>query len=218
MSQSGSDWARLFRVATSLIRQVNAEQLIVDSWSFGGGTAMMLQIDHRESHDIDIFLADAQILSYLDPKLRDFEFEIRPSDYTGDGSQFLKLAFDGIGEIDFVVGAALTQHPTTSRTVEGEEVRLETLAEIITKKIYYRGASIKPRDIFDIAAAAKHHRAPVVEALQGYRNEVATTLAAIERLNPEFVNAAIAALAIKDAYRPVAHTAIADAKAFLQSV
>ncbi len=169
MSPSRSDWARLFRVATSLIRQVNAEQVIVDSWSFGGGTAMMLQIDHRESHDIDIFLADAQLLSYLDPKLRDFEFEIRPSDYTGDGSQFLKLAFEGIGEIDFVVGSALTQHPTTMQTVEGEEVRLETLA-------------------------------------------------AIERLNPEFVNAAIAGLAIKDSHRPIARTAIADARELLQAV
>ena len=218
VSQNRSDWARLFRVATSLIRQVNAEQLIVDSWSFGGGTAMMLQIDHRESHDIDIFLADAQLLSYLDPKLRDFEFEIRPSDYTGDGSQFLKLAFAGIGEIDFVVGAALTQHPTTARTVEGEEIRLETLAEIIAKKIYYRGASIKPRDIFNIAAAARHHQAPVVEALRGYRNEVARTLAAIECLNPEFVNATIATLAIKDSYWAIARTAIADARALLQSV
>jgi hypothetical protein len=32
------DWARLFRIACSLIRQVNSEQLIIDSWSFGGGT------------------------------------------------------------------------------------------------------------------------------------------------------------------------------------
>jgi hypothetical protein len=53
---------RLFHIACSLIRQVNSEQTIVDSWSFGGGTAMMLQIDHRESHDIDIFLPDAQLL------------------------------------------------------------------------------------------------------------------------------------------------------------
>ncbi|MEO9132390.1 MAG: nucleotidyl transferase AbiEii/AbiGii toxin family protein [Sphingomonas sp.] len=29
-------------------------------WSFGGGTALMLMIDHRESHDIDIFLDDAR--------------------------------------------------------------------------------------------------------------------------------------------------------------
>jgi hypothetical protein len=55
MSAGGADWARLFRIACALIRQVNSEQIIIDSWPLGGGTAMMLQIDHRESHDIDIF-------------------------------------------------------------------------------------------------------------------------------------------------------------------
>lgn len=42
MSADGPNWTRLFRIACSLIRQVNSEQLIIDSWSFGGGTAMML--------------------------------------------------------------------------------------------------------------------------------------------------------------------------------
>ena len=40
MSAVRPGWARLFRIACSLIRQVNSEQLIIDSWSFGGGTAM----------------------------------------------------------------------------------------------------------------------------------------------------------------------------------
>jgi hypothetical protein len=126
VSASGSDWARLFRIACSLIRQVNSEQVIIDSWSFGGGTAMMLQVGHRESHDVDIFLSDAQLLPFLDPKLHDFEFETKPSDYGGDGTGFIKLAFAGIGEIDFIVGQALTDTPTTKRTIEGEDVDLET--------------------------------------------------------------------------------------------
>ncbi|MDI4237121.1 nucleotidyl transferase AbiEii/AbiGii toxin family protein [Bradyrhizobium sp. Arg237L] len=95
MSAVRLDWARLFRIACSLIRQVNSEQLIIDSWSFGGGTTMMLQIGHRESRDVDIFLPDAQLLPFLDPKLHDFEFDIWPSDYGGDGTGFLKLAFEG---------------------------------------------------------------------------------------------------------------------------
>jgi Nucleotidyl transferase AbiEii toxin, Type IV TA system len=166
VSASGPRWARLFRTACSLIRQVNSEQVIVDSWSLGGGTAMMLQIDHRESNDVDIFLPDPQLLSFLDPRLHDFEFEIRPSDCRGDGAGFIKLAFDNIGEIDFIVGHAMTDTPTTKRTIESEYVDLETVAEIIAKKIHYRGASIKPRDIFDIAAAAKLDRNSIVEALR----------------------------------------------------
>ncbi len=158
MTSHRSHWARLFGIACSLIRQVNSKDVIIDSWSFGGGTAMMLQIDHRESHDVDIFLDDPQLLPFLDPKLHDFEFETKPSDYSGDGSSFLKLAFDDIGEIDFIVGPALTQMPTTRQVVEGEEVALETVAEIVTKKIHHRGSHIRPRDIFDVAAAAMHDR------------------------------------------------------------
>ena len=180
--------------------------------------AMMLQIDHRESHDIDIFLADAQLLSFLDPKLSDLEFETSPSDYTSDGSSFLKLAFDGVGEIDFVVGYPMTDVPTVKRIVEGEEVYLETVAEIITKKIYYRGASIKPRDIFDIAAAVRHHRVEMVDPLRAYKDDVAKTLTALERLNPDFVNAAIAALAIRDPYKPTVGTAFEDARNLLRSI
>jgi hypothetical protein len=29
----------------------------------GGGTAMMMQIDHRSSRDIDIFVSDPQLLA-----------------------------------------------------------------------------------------------------------------------------------------------------------
>ncbi|WP_051390110.1 nucleotidyl transferase AbiEii/AbiGii toxin family protein [Bradyrhizobium sp. Ec3.3] len=218
MSAAGPGWTRLFHIACSLIRQVNAEQTIVDSWSFGGGTAMMLQIGHRESHDVDIFLPDAQLLPFLDPKLRDFEFEILPSDYGGDGSGFIKLAFDEIGEIDFIVGQALTTPAVTRLTVENEKVDLETVAEIITKKIHYRGSSIKPRDIFDIAAAAKHDRDAIVSALKDHKDDVAKTLGTLERLNPDFVNATIAELTIKDPFKPIAQTALEDAKALLQSI
>jgi hypothetical protein len=83
---SQSDWARLFRIASALIRQVNSERSIIDHWTFGGGTAMMLQINHRESRDVDIFLSDPQLLPFLDPQKHDFEFEIRPAASEGDGA------------------------------------------------------------------------------------------------------------------------------------
>jgi Nucleotidyl transferase AbiEii toxin, Type IV TA system len=214
-SSVAPDWARLFRIACSIIRQANSPQSVIEDWTLGGGTAMMLQIDHRESHDIDIFLSDPQQLPFLDPQTHDFQFEIQPADYRGDGNRFLKLAFQGIGEIDFIVANSLTSAPTTSMTVEGEDVQIETIPEIITKKIYHRGLSIKPRDIFDIAAAGQQHAASIIDELKLYRNEVIGALSTMEKLNPEFLDRAISELAIKPEYETIAKTARERAKEIL---
>jgi hypothetical protein len=212
------DWVKLFRIARALIRQVNSEQSVIDHWTFGGGTAMMLQIGHRESQDVDIFLSDPQWLSFFDPQKHDFQFEIRPTDYDGDGSRFQRLAFKEIGKIDFIIARAMTPVPTTQATIEGETTLLETIPEIIAKKICYRGSSIKPRDIFDVAAAAERHADAVIQALRSYPAEVKTALAVIDRLNPDFVNRAIAQLAITDNFRPIAQTALQRANDLLRAV
>lgn len=213
-----SNWARLFRVACALIRQVNSKESIIDNWTFGGGTAMMLQIDHRESRDVDIFLPDPQLLPFLDPQTHDFTFEIQPADYKGDGAKSLKLVFENIGEIDFIVGGSLTSTPTKSTTVEGEVVQLETIPEIITKKVYHRGSSIQPRDIFDIAAGGDAYAASIISELKPYKDEVTKTLPVVERLNPDFVNKAIADLAIKPNYEAISKTAIERTKEILRAV
>lgn len=198
-----------------MIRQVNAEREIIDYWTCGGGTAMMLQIDHRISHDVDIFLADPHVLPFLDPQKHDFHFEI--ADYKGDGVRLMKLGFE-FGEIDFIVAPSLTSSPTTRATVEGEMVLLETIPEIIAKKIYHRGDSIAPRDIFDIAAASEKHAESIIKELASYRDSVTSTLAAIDRLKPDFVSAVINQLSIKDPYKPIANVALERTKDLLRAV
>ena len=113
---------------------------------------------------------------------------------------------------------AVTDTPTTTQTIEGEDVDLETVAEIIAKKLHYRGATIKPRDIFDIAAAARGDRNSIIRALKPHKDDVAQTLGAIERLKPDFVNATIAELAIKDSFKPIVATALGDAIELLKSI
>jgi hypothetical protein len=179
---------------------------------------MMIQIGHRESQDVDVFLTDPQLLSLLDPQKRDFQFEIWPADYDGDGARFQKLAFKDVGEIDFIVARAMTPSPTIQTRIEGEPTLLETIPEIIAKKIYYRGSSIKPRDIFDIAAGGEQHADSIIDALRPYRTEVQRTLGVIDRLKPDFVNRAIAQLAIKDRFRPIAETALQKASQLLRAV
>jgi hypothetical protein len=95
---------------------------------------------------------------------------------------------------------------------------LETVPEIITKKIYHRGASIKPRDIFDIAAAAKSHREGIVQALRQYPDRVKATLKTMDKLNPEFVETAIAQLMIQEKFKDVAENALDETKSILRSI
>jgi hypothetical protein len=112
----------------------------------------------------------------------------------------------------------MTSSPTTQCVIEDEPVELETIAEIIVKKIYHRGSSIRPRDIFDIAAAGESLADAIIEALRFYRPEVAKALAAVNKLNPDFVNGAIAELAIKDQFKSTAKTAIERTTKILSAV
>jgi hypothetical protein len=201
-SRRPSEWRRLFGIAVDLIEQLRENAGGFDfEWSFGGGTAMMIQIGHRESHDINIFLDDPQLLGFIDPSRSHLRLDLAPSDYQGDGLRFQKFAFESVGEIDFIVAGTLTQMPFDIREVEGRAVRLETVPEIIAKKVYYRGSEAKPRDIFDIAAAARFKLEPVVDALRAFPDQVFRTKERLEKLNPEFVDRAIADLMIMPDFR-----------------
>jgi len=57
---------------------------------------MMIQIGQRESHDIDIFLDDPQLLGFIDPSRSALHFDMMPADYLGDGLRFLKFAFEQV--------------------------------------------------------------------------------------------------------------------------
>jgi predicted nucleotidyltransferase component of viral defense system len=140
-------WEALFTRALALIDSASAQGADV-AWSFGGGTVLMRRHRHRFSKDIDIFVPDPQYLGYLTPRLNDLAASMT-ADYVEE-SNFLRLAFPE-GEIDFIASASLTANPTRSETILGREVRVETTAEIIAKKVWHRGKAFKARDLFDLA-------------------------------------------------------------------
>ncbi|MEY9101504.1 hypothetical protein ABIA24_004477 [Sinorhizobium fredii] len=83
IEQLASRWGDLFDQAGRIIDQANSELTLIDNWTFGGGTALMLQIDHRESFDVDIFLDDPQVLPYLNPKTQGYTLDISSVGYEG---------------------------------------------------------------------------------------------------------------------------------------
>ena len=56
--------------------------------------------------------------------------------------------------LDIVVGTPLTEQPFEIVRHEGREIKVETGAEIIAKKMWHRGDRAKARDLFDLCAVA----------------------------------------------------------------
>ena len=208
MVPAASRWRDLLQEAFSILDCVNKDFQIIDSWSFGGGTAMMIQIDHRESHDVDLFLDDPQLLPYVEAAVAEMQFALGEATYNGDGSGHLKIAFDGIGEIDFIVTGHITNAPTTDQEIEGRSVALETVPEIIAKKVRYRGSRIQPRDIFDIAAAVEAGQSDdILVALSTIPDYAAEAVARIEALSEDYVSTSIAQLALRENSKSLIDTA-----------
>jgi nucleotidyltransferase AbiEii toxin of type IV toxin-antitoxin system len=173
------DWEPLFVHALKII---DAAEAIIGpfSWSFGGGTVLMLRYQHRYSRDIDIFLRDPQFIGHMTPRLSPIA-EAVSDDYDEQG-EFVKLRLPG-GEIDFIGTGWLTPDPYHAESLMGRSVNLETPAEIIAKKVLYRAASFKARDLFDlavvldnepdaireIAPVIREHRALLETRVQKYR-------------------------------------------------
>jgi hypothetical protein len=152
-------WKLLLREALACLDATSARGVTIPGWTFGGGTVLMIRHGHRLSRDIDLFLTDAQFLPCLSPRLSD-ALEGRVRDYLEESAS-LKLVFDA-GEVDFIVAPSLLGLPTEPLTFEGRVVPTDASAEILAKKLYYRGAMLKVRDVFDLAVVLA--REPGVDA------------------------------------------------------
>ncbi|MEC4683337.1 MAG: hypothetical protein VST70_06645 [Nitrospirota bacterium] len=71
----------------------------------GDGTRLMLELSHRISRDIDLFIRDPQWIGLISPRLNDKVGDLVQG-YEEDAT-FLKLKFFE-GEIDFIVRMSLT--------------------------------------------------------------------------------------------------------------
>lgn len=143
-------WAALFASALTLTDHL-ATVIANPVWTFGGGTVLMLRLNHRHSRDIDLFVPDPQYLGHVTPRLSD-PAENLTTDYV-EAAEYVKLLMPA-GEIDIVVGTPLTDSPWEVVMHRGRRILVETNAEIVAKKMHYRGNQAKARDLFDLCAVA----------------------------------------------------------------
>lgn len=155
-------WEALFQRALQILDCAPRAGAMLRDWSFGGGTVLMRRHRHRLSTDIDIFLPDPQLIGHLSPRLNP-AIESLTSDYDEQANS-LKLYFPQ-GEIDFVVSGFLTANPVAIERIHGRDVNVETSAEIIAKKVWYRGADLTARDLFDFALVVEREPWMLAEAM-----------------------------------------------------
>ena len=96
----------------------------------GGGTRLMLELSHRISRDIDLFIRDPQWIGLMSPRLNDKVGDLVQG-YEEDAT-FLKLKFSE-GEIDFIVRMSLTG--LLPESSEKSLFLLEPVEEVLAKKL-----------------------------------------------------------------------------------
>lgn len=137
-------WRKLERLAKAIVEDASERAGTALEPLLGGGTRLMLAIEHRISDDIDLFIRDPQWLGYITPRLNDrFEHVISAYD---EGATSLKLRC-AEGEIDFIVGMSLLGQK--QERADDSLFALEPVAEVLAKKLFYRGWALTPRDLFD---------------------------------------------------------------------
>jgi len=130
--------------------------------ALGGGTALAGKYwEHRFSTDIDIFIhknsiGDKSLLAHHKWS-RKVEQEMKKIGYSGDmkfQNIYLEFTITDESKIQFFDTKNFTKNPyTATKLWEFEEINIESIEEIIAKKIQYRGDSGNSRDLFDIAIA-----------------------------------------------------------------
>lgn len=137
-------WRALEGLASTLVRDASHRAGRDLKPLLGGGTRLMLALEHRVSDDIDLFIRDPQWINYLSPRLNDL-LDDRLRNYD-EAAGSLKLHFDE-GEIDFVVAMSLLDLPEEHET--DSVFALEPIAEVLAKKLFYRGWALTARDLYD---------------------------------------------------------------------
>ena len=122
---------------------------------FGGGTALSIYyFQHRLSFDIDLFLIDQQYLSYFSPKHWIEDANNSDDRHYIDTHNHIGVVSANNIKVDILVDSSSdSKLIDASKDIFSFDIRVESIEDILAKKIVFRKKDNKARDIFDIAVA-----------------------------------------------------------------
>ena len=170
----------LLEKAIKILEYANIDN---SQWSMGGGTILMFNYHHRLSKDVDIFVSNTQYFNGLSPKLNDVAED---ADFYQEGERFISLSYPE-GKIDFVKAFQVSDYLPTLKHVFNQNIFVDDDIEIVTKKVFFRGASLHPRDLYDLATVyLGPRRSELVKALINIPEQLQEFHDALQRVGPGF--------------------------------
>ena len=143
------------------------ENSLLEISSLGGGTALAgYYWNHRYSTDIDIFIYGNENKTHLLKPLNWSENIKSKMNYIGFTGNFrhndiyTEIVIDKDSKIQFFDVVKKSKEPFCKANIWDKDIQIDTIEEIIAKKIYYRGDIGNSRDLFDIAIAV--HENPII--------------------------------------------------------
>ncbi|MEA3523739.1 MAG: nucleotidyl transferase AbiEii/AbiGii toxin family protein, partial [Campylobacterota bacterium] len=157
---------------------------------FGGGTALSIYyFQHRLSFDIDLFLTDQQYLSYFSPKHWIEETNNFDGVHYIDTHNHIGVVSANNIKVDILVDSSSESILIDdSKAIFPFEIRIESIEDILAKKIVFRKQDNKARDVFDIAVAISKDEKIIASLLKNKRvtkEDLQILLEALETINIE---------------------------------
>lgn len=151
--------------------------------TLGGGSALAARWKHRHSTDVDLFFKDPAHHGRIYRGRARFQRAVQSI----DGFGAFRCAIDGgeicfkdrSGSVSWIHSIAVTAKPVSGKVAMGTSISLEASAEILANKLHYRLVSAQqhlPRDIYDLAWAAKFDPESCREAISTLSSEARNSL------------------------------------------
>ena len=155
-----SKQARMLALAIDALKSIG----IYEDASLGGGTALSAYYwEHRYSTDIDLFIDNSNTLNDIRTYFESLhvKYDIR---FPG---HYVEVHLSPNEKIQFFETSPRTKAPRICTNLWGfENVYIESVEEILAKKIRFRGDKGNTRDIFDIALGIVKNPFLIQEALE----------------------------------------------------
>jgi Nucleotidyl transferase AbiEii toxin, Type IV TA system len=216
-----SNWRQLLDRTAQGLAALERQGKPVPNWVLGGGTALMIQADHRLSRDIDAFIDDPQYLAILSPETTD----VWKCSAWDRAAHYLKLKYPE-GEIDFIVSAPISALPPIEKQIDLKEMRkgskptiqLDPPTEIALKKLHYRATMLKPRDVFDIAVVASIAGAELAAHLHEVAARKDDLVRRLDGIKEDYVHAELAELDIRSGWEKHKTTCLETVRGIVRSI